>query len=171
MLRGRRPVAARRPGQQLGDEAGEDGQRRAGGGRDGLGVHVTGERAEHLDDRAEREGVVAEGHRAALEDEPALVAQPGRRLGHEPALADARLTADEHDGGSRVLGGPRGREERREFVGATDEHRAGQAAGHAADDIRWCAPPPSGRGVTTGLTPQLGRSEETRNGVHRRGGG
>ena len=36
--------------------------------------------------------------------------------------------------GRRVLGGPGGREERRELVGATDEHRAGQAAGHAADD-------------------------------------
>ena len=38
-------------------------------------------------------------------------------------------------------------------------------------DDRRHAPPRSRRGVTTGLTPQMGRSEEMRIGVHRREGG
>ena len=133
--RGRAVVAGDR-GLQLGDESGEHGERRTRGGRDRVRVHLTGQGSKHLHDRAEREGVVAEGHGPALEDEPVVVTQACRGLGNEAALADSRLAADEHDRRSGCLRGPGRREERSEFVGSADEHRAAQAAGHAADHRR-----------------------------------
>ena len=129
-----RPVGGH--GRELRDEAGQDRQSRPGGRRDRVGIDVPGQCPQHLDDRSEGESVVAESDRSALEDEPAILAQLGGRLGHEPALADARLAADEHDGRLTGLGRSRGRDERRELFGSTDEHRAGQAAGHALDDRR-----------------------------------
>ncbi len=95
---GRGPVAVGRRRRQLRDEAGEDRQGRAGCRGDGLRIAVAGQRSQDLDDRTERKGVVAERHRSALEHKPAVVAQPGRGLGDQPALADPSLTADEHDG-------------------------------------------------------------------------
>ena len=166
----RSAVVTRCRGQQFRDESGEYRQGRACGGRDRLRIDVTRQRAQHFHDRTEREGVVTERHRAALEDEPPVVAQAVRRLGHQAALADAGLAADEHDRGTRGLGRSGRRDERGELVGSTDERRAGQAAGHAADDSVGSRPSPVEEGRDDRLTPQSGRSEEKRNGVHRNGG-
>ena len=60
-----------------------------------------------------------------------LVAEPFRELGHEAALADARLAADERDGGVPGRNDVGRGEERLELARPTDEHRAGQAPSHA----------------------------------------
>ena len=79
---------------ELGNEPGELGQAGPGGRCDALRLDLAGQGAQRLDDRAERQPLVADRHRAALEDEPAALAQPPGELGHEAALADARLATD-----------------------------------------------------------------------------
>ena len=88
----------RRPSAELRDESRELGKAGSGRGRDRSAVDVAGQGAQGLDDRTERQAVVAEGHRAALEDEPVALAEAVGDLGDEAALADARLAADEERG-------------------------------------------------------------------------
>ena len=85
---------------QLRNQPGQLGKGRPGRVGDTARIDVPDEGAQGLDDRAERESVVAEGDGATLEDEPAVVAQAVRDLRDEPGLADARLTADEHQRGT-----------------------------------------------------------------------
>ena len=84
---------------ELGNEPGQLGQAGPGGSRDPFRLDPARQGAQCLDDRAERQSIVADRHRAAQQDEPAAIGQPTRKLGHEPALADARLATDERDGG------------------------------------------------------------------------
>ena len=117
-------------GRQLGNEPRQLGQAGPGGRRDPLGLDPARQGTQGLDDRAERQSVVADGYRAAHEDEPAPVAHPTGELRHQPALADARLAADERDGGLPGRDEVGRGEERLELARATDEHRAGQAPSH-----------------------------------------
>ncbi len=86
--------------------------------------------AQRLDDRAEREAVVAERDRAPLEGEPAAVAQSCGDLADKPALADPGLTTDEDDRGNAGRGEIGGRKEPPELLRSADENGAGQASRH-----------------------------------------
>ena len=91
-----------------------------------VGIDLAGQGAERLDDRTERQAVVAERDRAALEDEPVRLREAWR-----PTSATRRLLptpASPPTSASRGLAG-RGnvgrREERCQLPRSTDEDRAG----------------------------------------------
>ena len=103
---GLEPFRSGRPARASPSATGQLGTSRASSGRLGPAAAAIRSRstsrtsdAQRLDDRPERQAVVAERHRAAFEDEPAAIATAGAELGHEAALADARLAADERQRG------------------------------------------------------------------------
>ena len=156
---------------QLGDEPGEVREAGTGGRGDPVGVDLAHERTERLCDRTERQPVVTERDRTTLEDEPVAGAQPRGSLRHEPALADARLAADQRErsvaGRSRI-----GRlHEHVQLYGAADEDGAGEASRHATDD-RPCSFPLGRAGPDGGawVRPWSSRSGQSSGGDRRRGG-
>ena len=119
---------------QLRDQPRELREAGSGRRRDALAVDVTNQGAQGLDDRTERQAIIAQGDRASLEDEPLTLADGRGELGDETALADARLATDQEQ--SRVAGrdGVGRREERLELTDATDEDGAGKPPSHARHD-------------------------------------
>ena len=133
---GRLSVGAR----QLRNETRQLGKAGSGRGGDPLGVDVADEGPQGFDDRPEGQALVTEGHRPALEDEPAAIAQRARSLGDQPALADSRLAADQDERGLAGHDGVGRGEERLELVRAADEDGAGEPPDHDPNDRAGCRP-------------------------------
>ena len=89
-------------------------------GADLGGISVTQVLLDRLDERLVRDDVLLVA--ATEQDCRALVVDVAGELGGEPALADARVAADQHEATLRGVDGARPRRsERRELVGAADE--------------------------------------------------
>ena len=131
------PVAPRKRGKlrlrpvgQLGDEPGELGRRRPDRVTQLPSRDLGDQRPEDLDDRAERQAVVAERDAAPGQDQrvgPSVGADPGHELGDQAALADPGLAVDQRERRLTVGGRRDGRLELCELRAATDEDRAGDA--------------------------------------------
>ena len=124
---------------QLGDQPGQLGRRRPEGVLELRSRNLADERAQDLDDRAERQASLPERDAAAGQDERGArrsgfaqaclrrLPDPGDELGDQPALADPRLAVDQDH--RRLPGGgrPDGALELREFRTTSHEDRAGDA--------------------------------------------
>ncbi len=108
------------PHADVGDQAGEERAAAHEVGADLGGISVPQVLLDGLDERLVRDDVLLVA--ATEQDGRAVVVDVACELCGEPALADARVAADQHEAALRGVDGARpGRSERLELVGAADE--------------------------------------------------
>ena len=118
-------------GLELGEQPGDLAPCRAQALAELVDSELGGERAQHLDERSERDPLTSELDAAADEHARAGLVGPPAELVDQPRLADAGLATYED---RRGLSGNRplqGAIEHRELSLTTDQHRADEAGGHS----------------------------------------
>ena len=91
---------------------------------EGVGLQLSTECPERLEERAIRNAFAAQIHAATDEDPGPGLSGSGGKLVDQPRLAEPRVTADEDDRGRARLGPPQSSVECREFARTPDEDRA-----------------------------------------------
>jgi hypothetical protein len=127
-------------GDEVGHQAGQLGAGRASD-RLQLGrVEVAGQAAQRLDQRGERQALLAQRHAAAAQHPHTLPAGGGGQLLGQPGLAHPGLPADQRH--QRLTGGGTRQQvtQPRQLLGAADEPPGCDPVGHAAQYARRSGP-------------------------------